>query len=832
MAVIKFDYHKTSVLTGLTTSLNEIKTAIATPLSRYLFESEEVDYPKQIGKAVELLLKSKRQKVIIVIANNRFHLKHNFEDIHIGTIVMSNVDENEKKEIIKRNNPTIIFLPTKTEAVRFLNKLKFIEMKLTLDEDKTDTFSHVFKLETARDFKLVEVYTIHDDWIKIGSSNNACIFCKNIFPGVDCITIRARIQYLDDCFSDFTDIQTFSVPERYRVIKSVDSNLPPIAPIVIGDDQIVFRISSKLSFNKIKIECAKEGDDVWTLVGTSHNDMVSCKKLTPNTTYEFRAQIIYSDEKRSSYIKTTVTTAFMESDTTIKLFSDVAALQKINSDMFDSIRTFRLPPYIISNGVTQINILLTGFIRQGKSCFYNSINSLYNGRFYRLQITYSDMRSVTKKLKKATIACGENIRIWDTFGLDDSYTEGGDITNLHDDEIVKMLSGAIKDKCPNKPLDQQKIEDKWLTESTTLNDRVHAVAIVISMDRLICNDPSVIKSNEHLFEKFNSLCEKNGLQPLIIITKIDEYGCPQGNFKDMYMSTSLKKAIEKASVFSKGIFPVINYTIERQFRTQEYDRLLLNSFDALYKSGLDYIKKEILEKIIIFKNVKTKEKLFTLQVEDSLENKINFFREKYKDQLSLLMFYNNDEKSLADTSATFAEIVVQSSEQRSIYVLSQSQLPKIVIKINETKIGFVNMNPNDTISTLHNTISDYKIYPGEFSLLSTNGNMLVHSNDPISKCLRYDKYSPYVSIQPLECTSVDICDQLGKKLATIQAISKSLAIIEVRKIIEEKIKIKEFIFLTWDEKDPIALLQESIFTAEYILCFKGEITEITLKIAN
>ncbi|XDA70092.1 hypothetical protein R6Z07F_000467 [Ovis aries] len=132
--------------------------------------------------------------------------------------------------------------------------------------------------------------------------------------------------------------------------------------------------------------------------------------------------------------------------------------------------------------VSEIRILLLGPAGSGKSSFFNSVKSIFQGHLTRQAIVGSDVTSITEQYRIYSIKDGKDgqslpFMLCDSMGLDEEEGVG-----LCVDDIPHILKGCVPDRykfSPQKPITPK--HPTFIT-SPSLKDRIHCVAYVFDIN--------------------------------------------------------------------------------------------------------------------------------------------------------------------------------------------------------------------------------------------------------------------------------------------------------------------------------------------------------------
>ncbi|KAL1772578.1 interferon-induced protein 44-like isoform X1 [Sigmodon hispidus] len=133
------------------------------------------------------------------------------------------------------------------------------------------------------------------------------------------------------------------------------------------------------------------------------------------------------------------------------------------------------------NLVSEVRILLVGPVGSGKSSFFNSVKSAFQGHLTRQAIVGSDETSITEKYRTYSIKDEDGkmlpFLLCDTMGLDEREEAG-----LCIDDIPHILKGYVPDRYQFNPCEPMKPGCLKSVTSPALKDRIHCVAYVFNIN--------------------------------------------------------------------------------------------------------------------------------------------------------------------------------------------------------------------------------------------------------------------------------------------------------------------------------------------------------------
>merc|ERR1719391_906049 len=141
-------------------------------------------------------------------------------------------------------------------------------------------------------------------------------------------------------------------------------------------------------------------------------------------------------------------------------------------------------------GIEHINVLLLGECSAGKSSFFNSVESVYEGFVSTTAEAGTDEGSLTKQFRTYEIDTddgdGEPIKFkyCDTMGVEST-------SGLSPSDFGKIMDGHITDLAELSQSDKMVPGSPGYNPTPTEADRMHCVAFVISAETLSTMDPTV-----------------------------------------------------------------------------------------------------------------------------------------------------------------------------------------------------------------------------------------------------------------------------------------------------------------------------------------------------
>ncbi|XP_060754520.1 interferon-induced protein 44-like [Neoarius graeffei] len=240
--------------------------------------------------------------------------------------------------------------------------------------------------------------------------------------------------------------------------------------------------------------------------------------------------------------------------------------------------------------ISHFRILLHGPVGAGKSCFINSVMSVFKGKIViKAQEESSAGKSCTKTYKtyKITDANSQTLPfvLNDVMGLENHEEDG-----VHPRDIIHALHGHVKEDYKFNPASPLSHADPDFINDPNPNDKVHCLVSVVPADSITLMPNEVIQKMKNVRKEALSL----GIPHVVLMTKIDAL-CPlaKKDLTEVYKSKKIKDTMEKCSHRLgppvKCIFPVSNYYEECEPNNAK-DVLILMAFKAIAEFIKDYIE--------------------------------------------------------------------------------------------------------------------------------------------------------------------------------------------------------------------------------------------------
>lgn len=239
--------------------------------------------------------------------------------------------------------------------------------------------------------------------------------------------------------------------------------------------------------------------------------------------------------------------------------------------------------------VSEIRILLLGPVGSGKSSFFNSVKSVFQGHMTRQAAVGSDSTSITELYRIYSIKDGKDgeslpFKLCDSMGLDEKEGSG-----LCMDDICHILKGCMPDRYQFNP--QQPITSRHpgFITSPSLRDRIHCVAYVLDSSSInILSSKMVEKLKRVQKEVLNC-----GIQQVALLTNVTNYQeVLQDDFLNMkkcvtsgYKITQVQEILH---IPTSNILMVENYASELELNPLK-DILILSALRQMLRAADDYL---------------------------------------------------------------------------------------------------------------------------------------------------------------------------------------------------------------------------------------------------
>ncbi|XP_020668232.3 interferon-induced protein 44-like [Pogona vitticeps] len=239
--------------------------------------------------------------------------------------------------------------------------------------------------------------------------------------------------------------------------------------------------------------------------------------------------------------------------------------------------------------VPKIRVLFIGQIGAGKSSFFNSVDSIFQGYVLHLAATGADDKSLTKKYRTYEVknrSTGKPLPIifCDTMGLEER-----ELASLKMDDVINILKGHIPDGYQFNPSAAMQPSAPGYIKYPSLKDQIHCVVFVIDGSKVEILSEKVEGKLKEIRQKVIEL----ELPQLVLLTKVDEISSfLKEDVSDVYKSQAVKQKMEIASgklgIPLSQIVPVRNYFSEVEL-TDDVDILILLAVRQIVRFAQRYL---------------------------------------------------------------------------------------------------------------------------------------------------------------------------------------------------------------------------------------------------
>ncbi|XP_027027368.2 interferon-induced protein 44-like [Tachysurus fulvidraco] len=241
--------------------------------------------------------------------------------------------------------------------------------------------------------------------------------------------------------------------------------------------------------------------------------------------------------------------------------------------------------------IKQFRILLHGPVGAGKSCFINSVRSVYKERIvFGAAEETSAGKSCTRTYKTYKIIDKDSVTLpfvfSDVMGLEDHAEDG-----IHPDDLINVLHGRVKEGYKFNPVSPLTTVDPDYVHEPSVNDKVHCLVSVVDANSISLMMNEMIQKMKAVRKSALGL----GIPHVVLMTKIDVDVCPlvTKDLAEVYKSRKIEEKMQECSHTIgpplKCIFPVSNYYKETEMDNKK-DVLILSALKAIVGSVNDYIE--------------------------------------------------------------------------------------------------------------------------------------------------------------------------------------------------------------------------------------------------
>lgn len=245
--------------------------------------------------------------------------------------------------------------------------------------------------------------------------------------------------------------------------------------------------------------------------------------------------------------------------------------------------------------VSEIRILLLGPAGSGKSSFFNSVKSIFQGHLTRQAIVGSDVTSITEQYRIYSIKDGKDgqslpFMLCDSMGLDEEEGVG-----LCVDDIPHILKGCVPDRykfSPQKPITPK--HPTFIT-SPSLKDRIHCVAYVFDINSTDNLSPKMMAKLKQIQKEVINC----GVAQVALLTKVNNCNeVLQDNFlkmnKAMISQSQIQNVNKILGIPLSRILVVENYASGREMDPLK-DILILSALKQMFRAVDDFLEDLLLE---------------------------------------------------------------------------------------------------------------------------------------------------------------------------------------------------------------------------------------------
>ncbi|XP_054306616.1 interferon-induced protein 44 [Pongo pygmaeus] len=258
---------------------------------------------------------------------------------------------------------------------------------------------------------------------------------------------------------------------------------------------------------------------------------------------------------------------------------------ELRKSLLSALRTYE--PY--GSLVQQIRILLLGPIGAGKSSFFNSVRSIFQGHVTHQALVGTNTTGISEKYRTYSIRDGKNGKylpfiLCDSLGL--SEKEGG----LCRDDILYILNGNIRDRYQFNPMESIKLSHHDYIDSPLLKDRIHCVAFVFdasSIERF--SSQMIVKIKRIRRELINA-----GVVHVALLTHVDSMDLiTKGDLIEIERCVPVRSKLEevqkKLGFALSDISVVSNYSSEWELDPVK-DVLILSALRRMLWAADDFLE--------------------------------------------------------------------------------------------------------------------------------------------------------------------------------------------------------------------------------------------------
>uniref|UniRef100_H9GQ56 G domain-containing protein n=1 Tax=Anolis carolinensis TaxID=28377 RepID=H9GQ56_ANOCA len=242
------------------------------------------------------------------------------------------------------------------------------------------------------------------------------------------------------------------------------------------------------------------------------------------------------------------------------------------------------------NSVPQFRVLFLGPVGAGKSSFFNSVKSVFQGYVTTQAIvggisgTSMTMKYNTYQVKNKESGKTLPIIFCDTMGLEEKQGAGLDI-----DDVPNIIKGYVPDKYQFNPAGAMQSTSLGYIKDPSFKDQIHCFVFILEA-------PKIEILSDKMLEKLKTIIRRTNmfdLPQLVILTKVDEI-CPSlgKNISNVYRSkvveAKMQLTAERLGIPLCNIVPVKNYCSELELK-ENIDILILLALRQILRLGESYL---------------------------------------------------------------------------------------------------------------------------------------------------------------------------------------------------------------------------------------------------
>lgn len=136
----------------------------------------------------------------------------------------------------------------------------------------------------------------------------------------------------------------------------------------------------------------------FSLAGSTQNNVYYLQNLRPNTEYFIRCRAIIKKNKKTGWSQPVLLKTLKQFVFIQQMFKSNKSVLGYNIKIRNQIQNYKIPSKFKQFGIDNINILLFGMSKSGKSAFLNSIETTMQNKYVELHNTMSYKNIVTRRL--------------------------------------------------------------------------------------------------------------------------------------------------------------------------------------------------------------------------------------------------------------------------------------------------------------------------------------------------------------------------------------------------------------------------------------------------